>query len=310
MNCQSARKYLYAFADGELGVPDNCEVLDHLKMCQACSSVVAEHQSMRVILSKFIDRAAVPASLEPRVRSAMKGRSKSHVAASRTISLFRITAIAACVLLSVGMATWYMWSADDADITGSLYSSYTPKVVRVQAGTSAASNVSAVHHKCTDSGLAHQTPSLPSKLNELGPALATRFGDRIKALAPDLSRYGFFFESVGLCGVKDGEEFKGGHLVYASADGHQRLSVMSIPRLESLDATGLRNHSSEVPQYYGIAQDSGDDMIIAAWHRDSTTYVCCAQIEPLKLERIVNAVRPDLVAFNKHMILAGIWPMR
>ena len=58
MNCKSARKFLYAFADGQLDVTDNCEVLDHLKMCPGCGAVVAEHQSMRTVLTKYIERVS------------------------------------------------------------------------------------------------------------------------------------------------------------------------------------------------------------------------------------------------------------
>ncbi|MCC7314685.1 MAG: zf-HC2 domain-containing protein, partial [Planctomycetes bacterium] len=36
MNCKSVQKFLHAFADGQLGVRANCEVLDHLKMCPSC----------------------------------------------------------------------------------------------------------------------------------------------------------------------------------------------------------------------------------------------------------------------------------
>jgi predicted anti-sigma-YlaC factor YlaD len=314
MNCQGARKFLYAFADGQLDVNDNCEVLDHLKMCQSCSSVVAEHQSMRTVLSKFIDRVPVPANLESTVRTRLNLRLDSKSASAGTIrplSWIRVGAIAACLMLAAGAGSWIWWSLDDdLDLQLAQYASYAPSVVRVSGGTSAASNVSAVHHKCTDLGATHQNSALPSKLDGLGKALASHLGDRIKALAPDLSAFGFHFESVGLCGIKDGGEFKGGHLIYASADGTQHLSFMSIPRLASLDPNGQPSMGSEAPVYYGIAQDIGDDMIIAAWHRDTTTYVCCAQIEPLKIEKIVNSVRTDLVAFNNHMILAGIWPMK
>ena len=47
MNCRKIRKYLFAFADGQLGVKANCEMLDHLKMCRKCSAIVDEHQAVR-----------------------------------------------------------------------------------------------------------------------------------------------------------------------------------------------------------------------------------------------------------------------
>lgn len=47
MNCRNVKKFLYAFADGQLSVRANCEVLDHLKMCPACSRAVAEVVQLR-----------------------------------------------------------------------------------------------------------------------------------------------------------------------------------------------------------------------------------------------------------------------
>ena len=54
MNCTGVRKFLYAFADGQLGVKSSCEVLDHLKMCPACSRLVDEHHSLRAAIGRML----------------------------------------------------------------------------------------------------------------------------------------------------------------------------------------------------------------------------------------------------------------
>ena len=47
MTCKTFRKYLYAFADGELETRENLEALEHLNMCPSCCRKVAVQQALR-----------------------------------------------------------------------------------------------------------------------------------------------------------------------------------------------------------------------------------------------------------------------
>lgn len=47
MNCTEVRKYLYAFADGELDTQTNLDVLEHLNMCSSCTQKVNAQQKLK-----------------------------------------------------------------------------------------------------------------------------------------------------------------------------------------------------------------------------------------------------------------------
>ena len=62
-----AREPWAARADSQLGIKDNCEVLDHLKMCPECSKVVDEHQAVRAAVGRSIVEVGVPGELRGRI---------------------------------------------------------------------------------------------------------------------------------------------------------------------------------------------------------------------------------------------------
>jgi anti-sigma factor RsiW len=316
MTCQSARKFLHAFADGQMSVKASCELLDHLKMCPPCSAIVEEHQAMRQAVGRYI-AAAAPASepLESAIRAKLGLpprliRRKAPVLAPGG-SAARRYLLAAAIVLAAGVAWWGLSDkfGDRIDAGGSHRIAAGPRVDRVQPGTSAASHAAEVHFRCLARGPDHQSPLLPNRLSEVEPALRSRLGDHVAVLAPDLSKYGYQFESVNLCSVTQGDASVGGHLVYVSADHSRRLSFFSVPRRDRLTEDGDRSRrNSEVPVFYAVAHVGGADLVLCAWHKDATTYLCAAQENPQQVERMVNAVRSDLVAFAEHMMLAGIWP--
>ena len=63
MKCHEAKHRLDLFMDGELSVPENLGVLEHLNLCRACASIYEGEKALRGSLkSRFVAEAA-PASL-------------------------------------------------------------------------------------------------------------------------------------------------------------------------------------------------------------------------------------------------------
>ena len=283
MNCTSVRKFLYAFADGQLGVQANCEVLDHLKMCPACSRVVDEHQSLRAAVGRSLATEKTPDELRQRVVQRLAG------ASARPVRWLRPLAAAACVALAATGA-WWAFSSQSPD---SDQSANAP--VRVEGGPTAATMIAEVHRLCLAEPGKHQQPSLPRDRSQVAAAINQHFAGRVAAVAPNLSRFGYEFESVNLCGIDASLSREGGHLIYASADRQTRLSLFCVPRLDRLDQGS--GPSPDGYLQYEVDQDGGKKLSILAWHRNSTSYACCGSLTIEQLRDMVAGIRlamPDL----------------
>jgi len=291
MNCDSVRKYIYAFADGQLDVKGNCDILDHLKMCRVCGALVDEHQALRSKLAKDLERVPVPSRLKQQIfaatgSDAVLAGAPRPTMASRPLSVFRPVAVAACLLLAVG-AVWYLPGVVES----------SSATITVPRSASAATMIAQTHNTCCSHGPDHQSDALPRELRALSPVLKGKYHETIASLTPDLSRFGFSFESVNLCGVRNKPGCEGAHLIYASAGGAQRLSVFSIPRWDCLDKCGKGGiRTGEGFRRYEVDDESGQTLHIVAWHQNSTTYVCCG---PVPFERIIEMVGSSREALAK-----------
>ena len=63
MKCHEAKHRLDLFMDGELSVPENLEVLEHLNLCVACVSVYEGEKALRASLKARLGTERAPASL-------------------------------------------------------------------------------------------------------------------------------------------------------------------------------------------------------------------------------------------------------
>lgn len=286
MNCMSVRKFLYAFADGQLGVQANCEVLDHLKMCPACSRLVDEHQTLRAAVGRSVAAEKTPEGLHQRVVQRVEGASATPGRWLRPL------AAAACVALAATGA-WWAFSNQSADPN---QTANAP--VRVEGGPTAATMIAEVHRMCLAEPAKHQYPSLPRDRSQVASAINQHFGGRIAAVAPNLSRFGYEFESVNLCGIDASLSREGGHLIYASADRQSRVSLFCVPRLDRLDqCSEVSGPSPDGYLQYEVDQEGGKKLAILAWHRNSTSYACSANLTIEQLREMVAGIRlamPDL----------------
>ncbi|HUN81865.1 MAG TPA: zf-HC2 domain-containing protein [Phycisphaerae bacterium] len=297
MNCKEARKLLYAFADGQLGVKDNCEVLDHLKMCSGCSHVVDEHQALRSAVGRSIGGISVPPSLHNQVASSLPSKATSAAAGFMKPRAF---ALAAGIVLVAGVALWR---------SGWLPTGSGDRPVVVEPGNSAATMIAQVHNECCQHADFHQSKDLPTSLKAVGPAICEHYGQTIAALAPDLSQYGYRFESANFCGVQDKPGTVGGHILYVADSASKRMSFFSVPRWDCLDKCKKYSVPSEDgSRKYEVDQEGGGKLCIVAWHNDRTTYICCGPESFDVVEKMVKQVRTAMVEFDRQVRLALATP--
>jgi anti-sigma factor RsiW len=309
MSCTTIRKFLYAFADGQLGVEANCQVLDHLKMCGDCSRVVEQHQALRTRLRDSLGKVQVPQGLHERVCQAVStGKTATRRRGVRVLLTFKPLALAACITLVATVAWQYAIRPGGTD------QSAGGQFVLASLEDEAASMIVSKHTMCCDGAASHHNQALPQTLTGLAAVISARYDDIIQVLAPDLSDHGFAFESANLCGLRGGcgnghhhdnespddapEEHhggvNGGHLLYVKGDASvpTRLSVFSVPRWDELDRLGsVVSDRDEICLVSVSPGADGREMCIAVWHQDATSYVCVGQVDVPSMKDIVTDVR-------------------
>lgn len=70
MKCHEAKRHLDLFMDGELTVPENLKVLEHLNLCRPCASVYEGEKALRASLKEQLGRERAPASLHAKLSPA------------------------------------------------------------------------------------------------------------------------------------------------------------------------------------------------------------------------------------------------
>ena len=282
MNCPQVRRYLYAFADGELEVKDSCEVLDHLKMCESCARIVADQQALRGGLRRVTLQEPVPALLCERFVAELN-RSR-RAAPSLAFRAARAVAIAAGVALAVGVAWWY-WpeTAPVPHINGN---SVPGRLVSVSP---VVQKVVTRHCACVNSGRQHQCATLPDTLEGLRGVVAQRFGGTLDVLVPDLRDNGFQFESVNTCGIDS--DRSGLHIIYVEPRTEKRLSLFCVPRCKMR----CKKHCVVGRHDYNIEKAAlrGTCYAVAGWQcpRGRSSYFACGDVEEDQLVTIADAAR-------------------
>jgi hypothetical protein len=127
---------------------------------------------------------------------------------------------------------------------------------------------------------------------QVAPAITRHFGGRVAAVAPDLSAFGYEFESVNYCGIDARLSREGGHLIYVSADRQSRVSLFCVPRLDRLDQCADRAApSADGYLQYEVDQENGRKLSILAWHRNSTSYAFCGNLTMEQLREMFAGIR-------------------
>src|SRR5262249_17742996 len=158
---KTARRYLYAFADGELPVKENCEVLDHLKMCPECTRVASEQQALRMALRRSMNRTPVPDGLADRMAAKLDGQPKpAPVVGRRWWRIIVPTAAAASLALAV-TAAWMMRPVEEPKPTVPIGG------LQPGRGDVALRDVIKIHEYCCERHNRHQNRELPDGLTGL-----------------------------------------------------------------------------------------------------------------------------------------------
>jgi len=299
MNCKSVQKYLHAFADGQLGVRANCDVLDHLKMCPTCSRRVDEHQLLRKAIGKELRSIAVPAHLAARIQESLVAGNRPAITRPRSWrSAVIFVGAAAAILLS---AVVYL---QDFQPTANPVVEM-PFVGTSVRGAAGAQLVAAVHRQCTARGKAHQNPALPGNLDGVESAVAAHFDNRLAVSFPDLSAYDYKFESANYCSPSEVGSVEGGHVVYASVAAG-RISFFVTPRSDQFEPIPGGDVTSDGPyrQFEVPAASGSRTLSVLAWNRGATSFVCCGDVDINKLRLMVGAIRTVQADFDERLLVA------
>lgn len=279
MNCSSARRFLYAFADGELSVKDNCEVLDHLKMCRDCARIVADQQALRGALRRAMTSEPVPAGLQGRVQTTASLTTSpsvdSHVAAPPV--RWRRFALAAGLLLAAATGAYFTLPARHTPI-----SPVTPVIL----SSSIADKAVRVHLACArHSPDEHQAKDWPRQLVTLHDAVTKEYAGRFDVLAPDLSDAGYEFESANRCDIDSGSN--GVHIIYRNGAKNARVSLFAVPRC-TLCSCGTQAQQRE-PMFCETRTAGGVTFQVCGWQcpRGRTSFVVCGPVSHDDLQTLV-----------------------
>ncbi len=113
MDCLEARKFLAAFADNELDVRTNVEVLEHVEMCPECAARLARLQNLNRAVRSYVDSVRAPAGLKPRVIEALERVGtepfeRLHAVLAAHKGWFRIALAAASILVVFAVVYRYL----------------------------------------------------------------------------------------------------------------------------------------------------------------------------------------------------------
>jgi len=287
MNCKNARHLIFAFADGQLDVKDNCDLLDHLKMCPACTQKVDEHQRLRQVLRRSLEGIEVPSALAARVRANVMG-AKAPRDSRRLMRLVpAFVAAAACMAFA-------FHSISDFVAGGITITAESTRVV--PRGLNAAVQVTHKHLACATGSHIHDHMESTVNPATLGRTMSAHYGNHIVVMAPNLANQGYYLDTASYCGVQDSDEKQGAHLIYASNVGVNRLSFFSVPRWDCLDQCGHREVDGTGLKSYSVPQEFGGPINLVYWHQDATTYIMCGPLSTEQLSTLVRPVREASIA--------------
>ncbi|MFQ5489654.1 MAG: anti-sigma factor family protein [Phycisphaerae bacterium] len=263
MNCRSFRKFVGAFADGELDTQANAEALEHLNMCPQCVARVADVQHLKQAIIRTVGQETAPEHLRASVRASIGrqvGPVKGAAGSPASRWVYRL-------LVPMGMAAAIVLAITAWEWTRSADTRLAPGVKTVREAQ-LATEVRNQHRMCTVHALEHHDATLGRDL----AGIAERLTDRLKlrAMAPDLGGHGYALVGADQCGVRGRT---GGHVLYRAADGAM-LSVFSMAQDNCTKVTFGRTVRSAGMDF---AVDQRDDLAVVAWSDGCVGYVFCGQ---------------------------------
>src|SRR5579864_6962224 len=103
MKCHEAKRHLDLFMDGELSVPENLKVLEHLNLCRPCADVYEGEKALRALLRARVGSMSAPEGLEERLLSEEAAVPAPVRTLSRRLSWFPVAAAAGFFLVVLAL---------------------------------------------------------------------------------------------------------------------------------------------------------------------------------------------------------------
>lgn len=270
MNCVGFRKFVGAFADGELDVSSNLDALEHLNMCPLCSSRVTEIQDLKAALVRC-QRERAPEDLRERVLVALRSVGENEPVRDSRSDLAQAAADQRVIpgffsrwSLPMGMAAalllacvaWWMWPRTPM----------APGIMTVHA-RQAVADICEQHSACVAGhGFDHFDPNVGRDVQLASMQLSDSLS--LPVLVPDLCDYGMEFVGADRCGVRGR---KGAHALYHCAEKNTMISVFSLPRVPELEGAGRPHFDGRV-----YAVFTKDDQYVVTWHDHESCYAVCS----------------------------------
>ncbi len=288
MKCRQVRKYVGAFADDELDVERNLEVLEHLNMCPDCAQRAVDIPTLKRALRRIWPDGPVPQPLLHRVRAALpaEGDSEPIESAPRSpkakpepmhrlkagLRRFRLTVpLAMAASLALAVTVGRLWpSPNPQPGTATLVTARAASDIRKQ-------HQHCVTHRC----LRHHDQSLSRELPVIARRLSERLG--LAVMVPDLAAQGFELVGADRCGIQGRP---GAHVLYQTPSDGVMLSAFTTGRMAELRPDGLTNIGDR--RYF---VGTKDDLAVVAWHAQAETYVLCGPIRNSRLLAIAGQIR-------------------
>lgn len=267
MDCKGFRKYIGAFADGELEVEQNLEALEHLNMCPACASRVSAVSSLKAALRRVYGGVRTPRHMRERVLQALEVEAGQAGPGAMTPVVPDVRLWVGRIAAPLGMAAallaafvaWQLWPRQGLRTD-----------VRLVVPGRVAADVREQHRYCIGHrGRDHFDPSLSRDLPVVAERLSAQLN--LKVVAPDLFGLGLEFTGADSCGVKGRP---GAHVIYRSIATGKLLSVFTVERWADIGAGG-GGGSGELG--YFVSSDN-DALCVVAWHDGPQTYILCSDL--------------------------------
>jgi len=219
MNDNEARKYLTAFADGELDVDTNLRVLEYMKMHRDAADRVMHQQQLRDATARVMraQSPAPPVELQEQVEAmvnraattpASLGRVDRSVGRSGRRWLPALAAAAALMLVTTLVALYLPGGSGN---TGEV-------VLNARAG------MIARHEQCARNLDMLQREGLEQSLEAVPTSVYNTFNQQA-APGLDLSSLGYVFEGIGHCTAPGGKAL---HLMYVPSDDAAPQKTISL----------------------------------------------------------------------------------
>ena len=285
MSQSEVRKYLPAFADGELDVEQNLRVLEAMAMDPTHTRRVLHQQQLRKACARVMDRpdCHCPDQLKQQIQtisSAESPASPTAITATPTLTLAGTdaerskhtpTTPAPDVIARIGR--WLPAAVAAVLLIGALAVFFSPRANSGMAFGLDEARLAAFagRHKSCSSDVTKLVPGIANPTNvaalpgTIDDYFVSQFGDEQTGhidTALDLSVLGYEFQRVGVCGLPGKNAV---HVVYKAADGADHgksLSLWIKPDAPDLQLVPRRLYTAE----------AADGQPLLIWERNGRTY--------------------------------------